>query len=255
MPCRKWVKCVRIRNQFFQSILCEVNRVCLVEREKVEREFMILTKKRRIFKNNSERVEKMKDDINTLLMNFNHTSNCRLYLGWDYVCETLGKIMNKKTPETVITINDVLAFRCLHCGHGRERGSGDHSMFECRVKCCGSFLNRTNFQFDGGDCSCGIRVMECLGIKPAAQSQQVWRRALYMGNFSRDKVWEVDRVVDPVIRAMGLKRNPMISWFVLSKGGDFLQSFTKWPTHEKEAILWGVARAINEEYGAHRPIQ
>ena len=137
--------------------------------------------------------------INDMLINYNHTGNCRVYLDLNYLCETVDRIEKKKDARISLTIHDVLAFRCLHCGHGEdEYGYGGHSMFECKQKCCGNFLDRQSLQYLGGDCECGKHILAYLGVKPASEKQNEWRRNLFLANCSRGEANNVERVLKPI---------------------------------------------------------
>ena len=261
--CGKNVVYHRIRAEFFEGIKEEMGRQRIKERGNVIREYQALVKKRRKQRGAGENAEQLKKEVNGLLMEYNHSKECRLYLNLDYICEAVSKITKTNDSDIVITINDILAFQCLHCGHG---GRGEavvdysanrraHTMFDCRDKCCGVFLDRRFLQYEGGRCECGVVIMNHLGIQPATEGQREWRLALYKGNYTREEVDEVVRTLRPTVASMGLSKPHMLYWYVTAKGWGFLGRILSRSKDQKEATLWGIVRDINEEYSVHRPIQ
>ena len=107
----------------------------------------------------------------------------------EYLSEIFVKL--RKTRGTIITIHYILAFTCLFCGHGpmtglqlpngETRRLGFLNMHECARECCGRFLDRRFLQYTGGNCECGVLVMSHLGIRPATDNENGWRRDLFIG--------------------------------------------------------------------------
>ena len=254
---------IRIRAEFFRSIKEEVRRFCDEERKGWSRELEV--RRREAPQQEIVGEETMKGEVNAILVNHRHSMNCRLYLNWDYLCESLVKLRNRKKDGSIITISDLLAFQCLHCGHGgrdakgRERREGirqvPHSMFECKEKCCGAFLDRRCLQYKGGSCECGVVVMEYLGVKPANEDEHQWRLALYQGDFMRREADGVEEALGPTYARMGIKKPHMVTWYVMAKGSGFMGIIMRRSEHEKEATLWDIVRRINTAYSIHRPVQ
>ena len=261
--CGKNVVYLRVRATFFESIGVEINRQRLRERENVLREQRVLVQKRKRQRAAGDNAEHLKKEVDGLLMDFVHAEGCRLYLNMGYICEAVTKMAKTNDSDVMITINDVLAFQCLHCGHGGREEMGRefstnkkaHTMYDCKEKCCGVFLDRRFLQYEGGRCECGVVVMQFLGIQPATEEQREWRRALYLGNYTRDEVDEVVETLRPTMSSMGLRKPHMVYWYIVAKGWGFLARILGRPKDEKEAILWGIVREINEEYSVHKPVQ
>ena len=262
--CDRNVVFIRVRAEFFGGIRAEIERQKVREREKVLREHQALVRRRQKQRAGGNDAQDVKMGLNKLLSEHIHAKNCQLYLNLDYVCETVVKIARTNDPGVVITINDILAYQCLHCGHGGREELGNqyggnkrraHTMFDCRGKCCGRFMDRRILQYEGGQCECGVLLMEYLGIKPATDKQHEWRRALYVGDYSRKEVEDVHKNLAPTIIGMGLSKTHMISWYVASRGVGYLGYIQGKSREDREATLWGIVREINEEYSAHRPVQ
>ena len=116
------------------------------------------------------------DEVYQLIGKHNHKSNCVPYQNMAYICDSVAKIREKSRQgvESRITIHDVLTFLCAHCGHGNMnkcvnnggeiRNTETHKMHNCKIECCGEYLDRRNLQFEGGNCDCGIHIMFKLGF-------------------------------------------------------------------------------------------
>ena len=210
------------------------------------------------------RAKTLAEDINKMVEEYRHAENCRLYTNMGYLCESLTQIRGREKGRRV-TINDILAFMCFHCGHGHVNrkfkaeggmtGALSHRMYDCSEKCCGEYLDRRYLQFKGGNCECGVLIMQKLGIEPANDRQNEWRRSLYEEGVTSDKVREIWEALGPTLREMNLAKPYMVLWYLVAQGGKFLIELMVMSGNERKATLWSIVRGINAEYGVHRPIQ
>ena len=193
-----------------------------------------------------------------------HAGSCKPYTGLKYMCISVTKMVREIGAQKV-TINDVLAFQCMFCGHGDtdqigKLGEGGrqlshHRMQECREKCCGDFLDRRYLQYLGGNCECGIMIMEMMGITPANEEQNGWRKKLYDGRrhgIQKEEVWDMLGVT---FRKMKLHKPFMLVWYIMSQGGELLSRLIRWKEAERMGEIGKIVQRLNGEYGKHTPIQ
>ena len=164
-----------------------------------------------------------------------------------------------------VTIHDILTFQCWVCGHGQmnravtSKGEVvriyDHKGDECRTECCGSFLDRRYLQREGGNCECGILLMEKLGIRPATDAEHGWRKALYDSKPSPTFKRNVRKFLEPHLSKLGINKAQMIYWYITSQGRHYLFKLKKQEPRAVEAVIWDVCWRLRAEFGVHMPIQ
>ena len=164
-----------------------------------------------------------------------------------------------------ITINDVLAFQCMFCGHGEmnnrinasgtERRLHKHKMLGCRTECCGEFLDRRYLQYLGGNCECGLLIMEVMGIVPATEEQNKWKKELYDKRNQVLRRDEVRNLLEASFNTMNIYKPQMLVWYIMSQGRNRLTEIMMMKEEERIEELKGMVKVLNNEYGKHIPIQ
>ena len=204
---------------------------------------------------------------NEIIWSHKHNKNCQLYHNIGYISQSVARIRGGRAEVEGqnITIHDVLAFVCAHCGHGsmnqRKLADGEvkdlqeHRMYNCSQECCGEYLDRRFLQYGGGRCECGVLIMQALGIQPATDKQEEWRKKMFTMKITSRQVRQVLKILAPTFRAMELNKPYMVAWYVITKGDKYLKALVRMSGGERQACLWNVAEAIATEYGVHKPIQ
>ena len=151
------------------------------------------------------------------------------------------------------------------CGHGPmnrmvARGPNvesirAHIVNQCNSECCGTFLDRRYLQYTGGNCECGVIIMDRLGIRPAREEEHQWRRALYQYDRIRPSKKEVKKVIKPVLVNMNVERPQMMVWYIQTQGYEYLREFQQLDDEAAERKLWEIYWKINGEYGVLRPVK
>ena len=106
--------------------------------------------------------------IGEIIRSHKHHKQCQLYQNMGYISQSVAKMRGGKVEVEGhnITIHDVLAFVCAHCGHGsmnrqtladgEVKGLREHRMYNCSHECCGEYLDRRYLQYGNGQCECGV---------------------------------------------------------------------------------------------------
>ena len=210
------------------------------------------------------RRSKLETSIQSLMKNHIHSANCQPYVNIQYLCERVITLTSYTTDKRV-SIHDILTFQCVFCGHGsmnrRMNANGEeeqvkrHAMWECHLECCGQFLDRRYLQYFGGNCECGALVMELLGVIPAREEENTWRRELYLlkgQGVKREDLW---KMLEPEFVRMKLRRPQMIIWYVVSQGSDLIRKLMRMTDEDREEELWQIMKKLNQEFCKHVPIQ
>ena len=273
--CKHDSKYVRVGVAFFKSILNEtalwVDRKCkeqmskFINTGKVQenpRGDILVRVVERPSENPNVKVKQVSHMIHDMLKNFKHSKECQPYQNISYVCETFVKL--RKVVGITITVHDILAYLCMFCGHGsmnqvslsygEVRQLNNHAKHECAKECCGRFLDRRYLQFLGGDCECGLVLMDQLGIRPASEEENEWRKNLFIGRGSV-KNHEVRSKLAETLKALKIGRPQLLIWYIMSKGGRFLDEILALGQGERVEKVRGLIIKLNKEYGRHQPIQ
>lgn len=202
------------------------------------------------------------DIIGQIMRNHRHAKGCRPYTNLNYLGEMFFKL--SKTRGTGITIHDLLAFVCCFCGHGpmnvielptgEVRRLGFHSMMGCARECCAVFLDRRYLQF-GGDCECGVLIMEQLGVRMATEEENKWRRELFMGKGGGVLNMEVRKKLGPCFLSLGIRKPQLLVWFIMSQGGAYLEGLMGMEEEARIARVGELRTKLNNEFGRQVPIQ
>lgn len=201
--------------------------------------------------------------VSTILNGHVHAKRCRPYQNIKYMCMSVNKLTREGGVQRV-TIHDVLAFQCMFCGHGDmnrivqeggEQSIGCHRMFECKRECCGEYLDRRYLQYGGGNCECGVLVMEAMGVIPASEEQNKWRRELYDRREEEMRTNEVRERLGTIMNNLGIRTYHMLVWFMLSKGREKFEEIMQMDEQHKTELLSSFVDMLKAEYGRHKPIQ
>ena len=192
-----------------------------------------------------------------------HSKNCSPYRGLSYMCETFVKL--RKGEGITITIHDILAFLCTFCGHGtmneiklpngEVRSLGIHSMHNCSKDCCGRFLDRRFLQYTGGDCECGVIVMNQLGIRPAEERENEWRRDLFVGKGGGLINTNIKAKFATTFARLQIRKPQLLVWYLMSLGADKVNEILSLSEKERDKAIAKMVVSRNKEYGRHQPIQ
>ena len=211
--------------------------------------------------------KELADEVDKIIATYRHANNCQLYHNMGYICESLAKIMgrNFRGRKLRVTIHDILTFVCCHCGHshinrrmlpcGGVKNILTHKMYSCDKECCGEYLDRRYLQYRGGNCECGIIIMDKLGIITATDEQNEWRSKLYELGITGARVREVKAILAATLENMRVFKPYMVIWYIIAMGDKCLSELMSKKVDEKETILWDIIKGINSEYGVHQPIQ
>ena len=201
--------------------------------------------------------------IQTIMVNHKHTENCQPYHNMNYFCEMFCKLA--RVRGAAVTIHDMLAFVCLFCGHGsmnaialpkgEKRKMGFHSMFECSLECCGKFLDRRTLQYTGGNCDCRIKIIRQLGVKPATDIENGWRRDLFIGKGSSIQNFEVKDMLKPTLQTLGISKPQLLVWFIMSQGIEMVEAIRGLTPELRLERISQLVLSLNGEFGRQSPIQ
>ena len=155
-------------------------------------------------------------------------------------------------------ISDILAFQCVHCGHGDEnfkvKPDGEvervrsHGLYNCDVMCCNKFLDRRYLQYGDGNCECGVIIMWELGIILATEEQHKWREALFKGKFTKTRGREVRESLEPTFERLGIEKPQMIVWYVMAMGPNYLKDLLQMTRRDREANVYVIVQRLNGEF-------
>ena len=200
--------------------------------------------------------------IHSILKNFRHSKDCQPYQNVNYICETFVKL--RKVVGITITIHDILAYLCMFCGHGsmdlvalsygEVRQLNNHAKHECIKECCGRFLDRRYLQFLGGNCECGVVVMEQLGIRPASEEENEWRQNLFIGKGSLKNHVVKSNLAD-TLEKLKIGRPQQLVWYITSHGRELMGEIMGLGSEERVEKIRKLVVMLNNEYGRHQPIQ
>ena len=209
----------------------------------------------------------MTREVYKIMTEHKHAAQCYPYQNIQYLCETTYKLKCKLDNDVngVVTIHDILAFLCMVCGHGPmnrtvSRGTNVESIRahignNCNSECCGTFLDRRYLQYAGGNCECGVIVMERLGIRPAREEEHKWRKALYEYDRNRPSKKEIKKYIRPLLTRMNIERPQMMIWYIQARGYEYLRELQQLDEEAAERRLFSIYWTVNGEYGVLRPVR
>ena len=97
--------------------------------------------------------------------------------------------------------------------------------------------------------------MTQLGIKPANEVENGWRRDLFIGKGSNIPNSEIKDILRPTLRALGITKPQLLVWYILSQGTNMINSI-KGMTHDQRVDkLAQLVLNLNGEFGRQSPIQ
>ena len=261
----------RVRAQFIRSIVNETqSRASTMEKGKenlVEKEETGNSILSRIYEVVSTppgvKVRQMNHIIQSIMKDFKHSKMCKPYQNMGYMCDLLVKY--RKNQGITITIHDILAFLCVFCGHssingvklpnGETRGLNKHTMYDCANECCGMFLDRRFLQFTGGQCECGVVVMKQLGIKPATEEENEWRRNLFLGRGGEGLKRVITDNLAPTFARLKIYKPQLLIWYIMSEGDRLIRDIMCLSHRERDEKVLSLMSNLNGEFGQNDPIR
>ena len=91
--------------------------------------------------------------------------------------------------------------------------------------------------------------MNHLGIRPATEEQNGWRRDLLIGKGGGVLNAEIRRKLMPTFVKLEIKKPQLLIWFLMSQGGKMVTE------EERKRRILELTFALNAEFGKHNPIQ
>ena len=138
---------------------------------------------------------------------------------------------------------------------GKVEKIKSHVATNCKVGCCGIYLDRRYLQYEGGNCECGVLLMEKLNIRPATDKEHAWRRALYVLNPGQKSKRKAKKLLLPVLPKLGIKKPHMLIWYIIAQGETYLEELRNCGKTHLERRLWKIYHDLNNEFAVNRPIQ
>ena len=213
-------------------------------------------------------VQEMVREIKTFDQEYDHDYTCFRYHNIEYLCDSVNKMRKRRVidgNEARITIHDVLTFTCFYCGHdeknrllgtdGRILQITKHSLFNCHIRCCGTFLDKRKLQYLDGKCKCGEEIMEKLGIIPASEEEHLWRQKLYHERRNVQLGKSLKMYLRPIFNRMQIETPAMITWYLVAQGELFFRQMREKTADEIEEILGRIMTQLNGEFTFHKPIK
>ena len=144
--------------------------------------------------------------------------------------------------------------RCIMTG-GEVKNILEHKMYSCSEEYCGDYLDRRYLQYRGGNCECGVIIMNKLGIEPAYDELNEWRWRLYNLKVASAKVREVKVILTSTFESMKIVKPYMVVWYVIAMGPNYIKDLMAMEKKQREGTMWNIVNGINSEYGVHQPVQ
>ena len=97
--------------------------------------------------------------------------------------------------------------------------------------------------------------METIGITPASNEQNRWRKELYD---KEDRVMRFDvvqNVLGTTLKEMKISKPCMLVWYIMSKGKYMFDRLMEKQRDSRVQEVWEIIHSLNGEFRKHIPIR
>ena len=275
--CRERISPFRVKGQFIKGIVDEINTGLMDTKQETEnlisvKDHGVIGDQKgdmlnRIYElvptSPNVRVRQVSHILHSTIWNYKHNNECKPYQNIEYISEIFVKF--RKIEGNTITVHDILAYFCTFCGHGpinglklpngETRGLNKHSMHKCSVECCGRYLDRRYLQYVGGRCECRVAMMNQLGIRPATEEENEWRRDLFMGKDGGTLNRDVKSMFADTFNRLKIFKPQLLVWYIMSKGDRNIKEMMRLSPDQRDKQVLAMVEKLNGEYGRNVPIQ
>ena len=97
--------------------------------------------------------------------------------------------------------------------------------------------------------------MNQLGIRPAKEEENEWRRALFLGKGNGVLNSEIKKNYKTTFERMNISKPQLIIWYLMAQGETVIKEILSMTEEQRCAVLNEILVKLNKEYGRHKPIQ
>ena len=97
--------------------------------------------------------------------------------------------------------------------------------------------------------------MNQLGIRPAEERENEWRRDLFIGKGGGLINTNVKAKFATTFAHLKIRKPQLLVWYLMSLGADKVNEILSLGEKERDKAIAKMVVSLNKEYGRHQPIQ